>query len=159
MTRVELETSSAWSWRLDLISCLVMRRSSETENLWPCSARFWSKVIALRFGDLSLRISLIRSLLPIPDRAVTFSGDDFEDMGLHGLVAPSLCLTLRFWLVSNFQSVSCENWERCVWEREREVKGGTYRLIKVVKSERFAIETTYFSGAVLCSAFLKVLSE
>ena len=44
-------------------------------------------------------------------------------------------------------------------EREREVKGGTYRLIKVVKSERFAIETTYFSGAVLCSAFLKVLSE
>ena len=47
----------------------------------------------------------------------------------------------------------------CVCEREREVKGGTYRLIKVVKSERFAIETTYFSGAVLCSAFLKVLAE
>ena len=43
--------------------------------------------------------------------------------------------------------------------REREVKGGTYRLIKVVKSERFAIETTYFSGAVLCSAFPKVLAE
>ena len=35
-------------------------------------------------------------------------------------------------------------------EREREVKGGTYRLIRVVKSERFAIETTCFSGAVLC---------
>ena len=29
------------------------------------------------------------SLLPIPDRAVAFSGDDFEDMGLNGLVAPS----------------------------------------------------------------------
>lgn len=49
--------------------------------------------------------------------------------------------------------------EKAVCEREREVKGGTYRLIKEVKSERFAIETTYFSGAVLCSAFPKVLAE